>query len=80
LNPSIYPNPFSGALVVDGLQAGDRVVLVDALGRMRGEWMFASPRVSETVYAQHLAPGMYMLKIMGPDGRVRGITPLTKVD
>ena len=66
---SVWPNPTSGILHVDGLPEGSTVQLYDMQGRMLAS--FTSSFTSHlSPFTLHLANGLYLLRAVTPSGEV----------
>lgn len=64
------PNPASDVFTVHGLQPGSRCTLLDIAGHaVMGD---RSTGILHTIDVSALAPGTYLLRVEGPDGRLSG--------
>lgn len=74
-NIKIYPNPVSGILHIEGVEAGSTIELIDVLGRSAKQLLTAqgtspsAPFKGGTVDVSSLVPGVYVLRV---DGVVAG--------
>lgn len=62
----VYPNPFDDVITVKGLDAGDRVELIDITGRVLHSWH--STASTETFTISELVPGHYVLRVVDEQG------------
>ena len=64
--PSIYPNPTSDRLIIEGIEKGTRIQLTDVLGSV----VIKATATSETteLNMSHLAAGNYMLLLSTDNG------------
>lgn len=76
INISVYPNPFGNILTVSGLSRDDRLLLLDATGRvvLRKE----AVQSVENMDTKELAAGYYIIKLFSKEGNVKGNVPVVK--
>jgi hypothetical protein len=72
---SIYPNPFTGLLTIEGAEAGTKIALLNMLGQQLYNGTISSTK--ETVNTSDLPPGNYILHLTDAAGQRRSIK-LTK--
>ena len=73
-----YPNPFSGQVVVTGVEKTDKVEMYDVLGRLvNGTWEAgADNRRSFTTSG--ISSGIYLLKVSGEFGGLKATLKIVK--
>ena len=64
---SVYPNPGTGSLNINGLLGGERVNVYDAMGRNIAGFLL-SHNAGETLTLDHLPAGLLMIKIQSANG------------
>ncbi|MBN8670508.1 MAG: T9SS type A sorting domain-containing protein, partial [Chitinophagales bacterium] len=64
--PSIYPNPATEKLIIEGIDKGTKIQLTDVLGRVLIKATAASETMELTM--SHLASGSYMLTLSKDNG------------
>lgn len=62
----LYPNPTRGDITIDGLAEGDRITLVDAVGRVMTTQTATSSDV--VINMSDMTPGLYVVSITTPTG------------
>lgn len=65
---SVYPNPVSPVLIIDGLQGGEAVELRDCIGRV--VFHFTAQSSKQTVDMRSASPGVYFLSAAGEQIKV----------
>lgn len=76
-SPSVYPNPTSNLLHIDNLVVGSQVTLFDILGNKTGLDILATSN-SQTFNIGTSAPGIYLLRITSPDGKISTVKIVKK--
>jgi subtilisin family serine protease len=73
---AMYPNPVGPGqdVVVEGIEPGDRIALYDLNGQERLSWRATGN--TETRSLDVLAPGLYLVRFEGTDGKTLGIEKL----
>ncbi len=76
---SVFPNPFSSEISVDGLQAGDRVCIYDITGRVASEVWNIENNDQQKFNINNILPGTYFLKVVNSNGNARSVITLQKL-
>lgn len=66
--PDVYPNPApDGRFTIRATQPGARYTVLDAVGREVATGALTGPETALDL--RHQPPGLYLLRLTGPDGR-----------
>ncbi|WP_276132720.1 T9SS type A sorting domain-containing protein [Polluticoccus soli] len=60
---SVFPNPFTGHVIVKGLKKDDKLSLYDVLGRNVGSYTISETGIEQKLQVNDMAPGTYLLYI-----------------
>jgi len=75
---SVYPNPFTSKVSVNGLKAGDKLVVYDMAGRSVSTVYEATGTTGEYMLSD-LAAGHYILRVTDGDGTTKANLPVSKL-
>jgi hypothetical protein len=75
----LYPNPVKAGetLVVEGLEPGSRIALIDVNGEERVSWRAEGVQATRTL--DDLPPGLYLVRFEDPSGKMAGLQKLAVI-